>query len=197
MPWPSCIVREGRIISEKWGEQSITTTIMSSSSYRDSYFQYRHLRAPHHILYAEWNQDILALPDEVANITMAMKDNTRTDAEEGRAPQDEERNSNVRESAQGKALMTSEQNSNRYWNSFHDEDDWNLFNGMELESNGVVTFAGQAFDHSLNGGTNSRNDGANEPRKETITGSIFDRRITQLAYARNNGWHELALPQSR
>lgn len=59
---------------------------MSSSSYRDSYFQYRHLPAPHHILYAEWNQDILALPDEVANITMAMKDNTRTDAEEGRAP---------------------------------------------------------------------------------------------------------------
>lgn len=170
---------------------------MSSSSYRDSYFQYRHLSAPHHILYAEWNQDILALPDEVGNVTMAMEDNTRTDAGEVRAAQDGERNSSVRESGQAKALMTNEQNSNRYWNSFHDEDDWNLFNGMELESNGVVTFTGHAFDHSLNGGTNSRNDSANEPRKETITGSIFDRRITQLAYARNNGWHELALPQSR
>ncbi|ONH74440.1 Anaphase-promoting complex subunit SWM1 [Saccharomyces cerevisiae] len=74
---------------------------------------------------------------------------------------------------------------------------WNLFNGMELESNGVVTFAGQAFDHSLNGGTNSRNDGANEPRKETITGSIFDRRITQLAYAKITLARTWLLPQSR
>ncbi|EJS42253.1 swm1p [Saccharomyces arboricola H-6] len=170
---------------------------MSSSSYRDSYFQYRHLLTSHHILYAEWNQDILALPDEIANVAMAMGDNTRPDAGEGRATQDGERNTSVREGSQSKTLVSKEQNSNRYWDSFHDEDDWNLFNGMELESNGVVIFAGHAFDHSVNGGANSGNDGANEPRKETVTGSIFDRRITQLAYARNNGWHELALPRSR
>ncbi|CAI4038127.1 hypothetical protein SMKI_04G4670 [Saccharomyces mikatae IFO 1815] len=167
---------------------------MSSSSYRDSYFQCHHLSAPHHILYAEWNQDILALPDETGNVAMAIDDNTRSDAGDGRPGQEGERNPNVREGSQGKALMTSEQKSNRYWNSFHDEDDWNLFNGMELESNGVVTFTGRTFDHAINGGANSRNDNANEPRKETLTGSIFDRRITQLAYARNNGWQELALP---
>lgn len=170
---------------------------MSSSSYRDSFFQYRHLSAPHHILYAEWNQDILALPDEIGNVTMAMDDSARNDVGEGRATQDGERNSNVHEGSQNKTLITNEQNSNRYWNSFHDEDDWNLFNGMELESNGVVTFAGHAFDHSVNGGVNSGNDSGKEPRKETITGSIFDGRVTQLAYARNNGWQELALPQSR
>ncbi|CAI4058675.1 hypothetical protein SKDZ_04G4640 [Saccharomyces kudriavzevii ZP591] len=170
---------------------------MSSSSYRDSYFQYRHLLALHHILYAEWNQDILALPDEVGNAGMTMEDNARTEAADGRATQDAERNSNVREGSQSKTLITSEQNSNRYWNSFHDEDDWNLFNGMELESNGVVTFSGRAFDHSVNGEANSGNDSVNEPRKETITGSIFDRRITEMAYARNNGWHELALTRSR
>lgn len=154
------------------------------SGYRDSYFQYHHLLESHQVLYNEWNEDEFPPPDERKVGRNYNNSNTQDEAtwngrnEEGGEP--------------SKASKGSNGNTNVYWDYFHDEEDWNLFKNVQLESNGVATF-NQPAEH----GTLSDDEKASQGDEagSSIIGSIFNHRITKMAIKHNNNWNDLSLPK--
>ncbi|GCE99761.1 hypothetical protein ZYGM_003643 [Zygosaccharomyces mellis] len=153
------------------------------SGYRDSYFQYHHLLESHQVLYNEWNQDEFPPPDE-QEVNHNYSSNIN-DEENGSSRPEE-----TGESAP-KTGKVSGNSNNIYWDYFHDEEDWNLFKNVQLESNGIAT-----FNQPTNRGVNSANDDANlGENTRSITGSIFNHRITKQAIKHNNDWNDLSLPK--
>lgn len=153
------------------------------SGYRDSYFQYHHLLESHQVLYNEWNQDEFPPPDE-QEVNHNYSSNIN-DEESGSGRPEE-----TGESAP-KTGKASGNSNNIYWDYFHDEEDWNLFKNVQLESNGIAT-----FNQPTNRRANSANDDANlGENTRSITGSIFNHRITKQAIKHNNDWNDLSLPR--
>lgn len=165
------------------------------SGYRDSSFQYHHLVDSHQALYNEWNQDEFPPPDEQEIGSHHINNNNKSSANTNGVNHNEE---TVETST--KSYNATKGTINTYWDYFHDEEDWNLFRNVQLESNGVATFS-QSYDRvtrnerngvdNLHGGsTNS----SNADSAAAITGSIFNNRITRMALIQKGNWNDLALP---
>lgn len=159
-------------------------------SYRDSYFQYHHLVDSHQILYNEWNQDELPPPDEqeIGNNNLKMK--------QGGSNSNNGSNGNV-EASEGASKRYSgpRSNTNAYWDYFHDEEDWNLFKNVQLESNGVATFNQppdtNAQDESKGAQVRTNPD---YEASNAITGSIFNNKVVRMAMVQNSNWNDLSMP---
>lgn len=154
------------------------------SGYRDSYFQYHHLLDSHQVLYSEWNQDEFPPPDE-----QEVNRNYNSSAHE------EGNGSNRAEEAGESTTKTNKlasNSTNAYWDYFHDEEDWKLFKNVQLESNGIATF-NQPIDHRVSSSNSDK--GRGELTASSITGTIFNHRITKQAIRHNNDWNDLSLPR--
>ncbi|KAG0661612.1 Transmembrane 9 super member 3 [Maudiozyma exigua] len=91
------------------------------SNCRDSYVQYQHLSQSHNILYHEWIDDgILPTPDQIIS-----NQETNDDKYNDHGP-----------------MITNLQVSDKYWDYFCDDEQWEIFNPMNLsiESNGNIIF---------------------------------------------------------
>lgn len=91
------------------------------SNCRDSYLQYQHLSQSHNILYHEWIDDgILPTPDQIISV----HNNEENNGDSGNIP------------------TTNVQVSDKYWDYFCDDEQWEIFNPMNLsiESNGNIIF---------------------------------------------------------
>lgn len=165
------------------------------SGYRDSYFQYQHLVDSHQALYNEWNQDEFPPPDEQEIGSHHINNNNKSSATTNGVNRSEETGE-----TSTKSYNTTKGNINTYWDYFHDEEDWNLFRNVQLESNGVATF-NQSYDrvtrNERSNMENAHGEGINSGDNEAtsaITGSIFNNRITRMAIIQKSNWNDLALP---
>lgn len=154
------------------------------SGYRDSYFQYHHLLESHQVLYNEWNQDEFPPPDE-----------QKVGHTYNGGAHDEGNGSNRHDESGDPTIKTgkaSNSNTNVYWDYFHDEEDWNLFKNVQLESNGMATFnpPTERQGHSEEGKTTQGGEASN-----SIIGSIFNHVITKTAMRYNNNWNDLSIPR--
>lgn len=150
------------------------------SGYRDSYFQYHHLLESHQVLYNEWNQDEFPPPDE-----QDVNHNYSNAHDEGNGSN---RGGGTADSTT-KTGKSNGNSTNAYWDYFHDEEDWNLFKNVQLESNGIATF-NQPMARRVN---SANEDTGLSENTSSITGSIFNYRITKQAIKHNNNWNDLSL----
>lgn len=164
------------------------------SGYRDSYFQYHHLVDSHQVLYNEWNQDEFPPPDE-QEVGNHASNNGTSGGKDGGAGNTNDFGDN----AQSKGYSTSNNGINVYWDYFHDEEDWNLFRNVHLESNGVATFNQPSDGIGRGDATGLADAGQNcSPSSgavaSSITGSIFNNRVTRMALVQNSKWNDLNVP---
>ncbi|EDO16020.1 hypothetical protein Kpol_495p18 [Vanderwaltozyma polyspora DSM 70294] len=117
------------------------------NSYRDSYYQFQHFDESFHCLYYEWNRDEFPLTEEEIGGDNGQNSNLNVDNNvDGNNVGIN--NSGVNGNTSNHPKNTNGTNGNgdtlssnqAYWDYFHDEEDWELFKGMQLDSNGVVTF---------------------------------------------------------
>ncbi|QLG74916.1 hypothetical protein HG535_0H02430 [Zygotorulaspora mrakii] len=164
------------------------------SGYRDSYFQYHHLADSHQVLYSEWNQDEFPPPDEQEVDNHANKSATSGGNNGGSTSNEYGDNAN------SKSFGNTNNRINVYWDYFHDEEDWNLFRNVQLESNGIATFT-QPIDISARNETDESTEAAqgdnmagNKESASALTGSIFNHSVTKMAIMRNNNWNDIEIP---
>ncbi|QLL30827.1 hypothetical protein HG536_0A06420 [Torulaspora globosa] len=163
------------------------------SGYRDSYFQYHHLVDSHQVLYSEWNEDELPPPDEqgIGNNHLVNKQGSRSNGANGADQKLDASDGN------SKSYNGAKSTINTYWDYFHDEDDWNLFKNVQLDSNGVATFQ-RPMDMRAKDMNGSLEDSDETPTFEgsnSVSGSIFNHKITRMAMVQNSNWHDLAIPK--
>lgn len=168
---------------------------VAMSGYRDSYFQHHHLLDSHQVLYNEWNEDELPPPDEQGIGNNHLKNKQ---GQNGKNAHGADGRMDAGEAAP-KAYNGTKSNINTYWDYFHDEDDWNLFKNVQLESNGVATFNPPAESSSkpdLKDSSGDTGDGSGYESSNAISGSIFNNKITRLAMIQNSNWNDLIIPYS-
>ena len=131
------------------------------SNCRDSYVQYQHLSQSHNILYHEWIDDgILPTPDQIIS-----NQETNDDKYNDHEP-----------------TITNLQVSDKYWDYFCDDEQWEIFNPMNLsiESNGNIIFnklvsaqgpLDNIIDTSNNNNNNSRDRDNNHNNNTIATNS--------------------------
>ncbi|QLQ78390.1 hypothetical protein HG537_0A06370 [Torulaspora globosa] len=162
------------------------------SGYRDSYFQYYHLVDSHQVLYNEWNEDELPPPDEqgVGNNHL----NKQGSSSNGGNGTDQKLDANERGS---KCYNGAKSTINTYWDYFHDEEDWNLFKNVQLDSNGVATFQRPIDVRSkeINGSSDDSDEISTFEGSNSVSGSIFNHKITRMAMIQNSNWHDLTIPK--
>lgn len=164
------------------------------SGYRDSYFQYHHLLDSHQVLYSEWNEDELPPPDEQGIGNNHLKNNQGNGSNGGHGTDPK----NDSGDGGSKGYNGAKSSINTYWDYFHDEDDWNLFKNVQLDSNGVATFQQPVDSQSKDDLKGSAPDSDESPpyeRSNAISGSIFNHKITRMAMVQNSNWHDLAIPR--
>lgn len=160
--------------------------------YRDSNFQYHHLVDSHQILYNEWNQDELPPPDEqeVGNSHLKNKQG-------GSNSNNGSNGNNDVPDGGSKNYSGGRSTTNAYWDYFHDEEDWNLFKNVQLESNGVATFNQPADTNAgedLKGAQAGANNHTDYEASNAITGSIFNNKVVRMAMVQNSNWNDLNIP---
>lgn len=189
------------------------------SNYRDSYFQFQHLARSQSVLYREWMADEpLPAPDEVF----------QADGQGRRAAEDGGDGASWSvppthggEDALGPSTVVSE----KYWDVFDDDEQWETFApaNLVLESNGNVIYskvvgaagdpvsretqeagAGAGTGAGAGSGTAPTGSGANAddgeaeaPERDVIVGSVFDPRTLARIRAKVTGWDDVRVPELR
>ncbi|CCK69718.1 Swm1p KNAG_0C06220 [Huiozyma naganishii CBS 8797] len=166
-----------------------------ASNFRDSSFQYQHLRSSHHALYQEWLDDV-ALPPPDQTGSDAPEDGTAHGVEGG--PD----SGGVKE---GRPAAHNALDSTQYWDYFDDEEAWQIFNkhNLTVESNGRVVFhpvvmasppENTATSNSAAGAGQTVANTTQDCEEKTITGSIFDPRVLAKIRKQVTSWEGPAFP---
>lgn len=160
------------------------------SNYRDSYFQYHHLVDSHQILYNEWNHDELPPPDE-----HEIGNNHGNNKQVGSSTNNATNGNNDASADGSKSYGGLRSSVNAYWDYFHDEEDWNLFKSVQLESSGVATFnrpVDSIASEDLKGAQSG--PGPDYEEANAIAGSIFNNKVVRMAIVQNSRWNDLSIP---
>lgn len=139
-------------------------------SYSDSHFQSHHLNHSKDVTYFGWNRDEFPPPDEQASNASA----------NGTACKNTDGNGDMGGVAQSSTHLGR---INAYWDYFHDEEDWDMFAGLQVDCNGVVSSTRQGGEEAAPGGDGGPSAGATR-----VFGTAVGRRRTATG-----NWTDLAL----